>query len=123
MHSAGHCTLILPFETSLDRWTDHAARTGKCGMPARSACRPSVPEFPLTLVIRGRVRGPRIPPASLIHGRVGIVRSALASRTFYAEARMSCGLQLFGFVIVSMWQMRAYPRTLHSCNNWLLPPI
>ena len=60
MHSAGHCTLILPFETSLDRWTDHAARTGKCGLPAGSACEPSVPEFPLTLVIRGRGREPRI---------------------------------------------------------------
>ena len=53
--------LILPLDSSLGHWTDHAARTGKCGLPVGSACRPSVPEFPLTPVIRGRGRDPRIP--------------------------------------------------------------
>lgn len=68
--SAGRHTLILPLNTSLGRWTDHAARTGKCSLPASSACEPSVPEFPLTL---GHTRtGPRTANslrASLMRGR------------------------------------------------------
>jgi len=35
MPIAGRCTHILPLDTSL---TDHAARTGKCGMPVVPAC-------------------------------------------------------------------------------------
>ena len=68
MHNTGHCPLILPLDTSLGHWTDQAARPGKCGLPVVSACGPSVPEFPLTLVIRGRGRDPRI-PSSVGHAR------------------------------------------------------
>ena len=69
---AGRCSLILHSDTSLSHWTDHAARTGMCGLPVDSACWPSVPEFPLTLVMRGRGRGPRIPSyVAHVRTRVG----------------------------------------------------
>ena len=56
---------------------------------ARPAGRPSVPQFPPTLVVLGREQ-------SRGYGRVGIGRSALAGKTFIAAARMSCGFQLIG---------------------------
>lgn len=103
------------------RTMPHAQESAAC-QRARPASRPSPNSRSRWSYAPGsRAANSLLPRSYADRWRPG--RSALASRTFYAEARMSCGLQLFGFVIVSMWQMRAYPRTLHSCNNWLLPPI
>jgi len=50
------------------------------------------------------------------YGRVGTGRSALASKTFIAAARMSCGFQLIGASNVSMCQQRAYPRAFPAVS-------
>lgn len=34
MHIAGRHTLTQHLDTSMGHWTDHAARTGKCGLPS-----------------------------------------------------------------------------------------
>jgi len=78
MPIAGHHPLLLPLNTSLSHWTDHAARTKKCGLPVGSACWPSVPEFPLTL---GHARSgvgtvqAKFPPASVRRLGYDVVRT------------------------------------------------
>jgi len=102
MPIAGRHTLILPFGTSLGRWTDPAARTGKRGLPAGSACEPSVPEFPLTLVHTRT--GPRthsllftsLLPITLVHTRTGprtansLLRRSCADGSKSGLAALSC---------------------------------
>ena len=88
---------------------DEPCRTHRKARPASGlGLWPSVPEFPLTLVHTRP--GPRAANSLLRReyaDGLGPYRSALASRTFYALARMFCGLQLIGVVILSMWQQRA----------------
>jgi hypothetical protein len=40
-YSVDCCAIILQIGTFMGHWTDHAARTGKCGMPVGSVCGPS----------------------------------------------------------------------------------
>ena len=83
------------------------------GLPAGSACEPSVPECPLTLVIRGRDRGPRI-PSCVANTRTGVwrpSRSALAKQNILCCGENVPRTPAFWFCHVSRWQLRAYPRT------------
>ena len=80
----------------------------KCGLPVGSACRSSVPEFPLTLVIRVRGREPRI-PSYVSHTRLG-------AGTVQAKFPPA-SVRRLGYDVVGTWT-RFYEEVgpaLHAC--------